>query len=123
MVVDTSAVLAIFFDEPLAPKIAEILNSNSDNLQMSTVNLTEVLILLLDRLPNDFPKLEEKIYKSSIEFIPPSIRQSQIAAHAHHRFPINLGDCFAYALAVDQGKPLLATDTDFLKTDVMMSAL
>ena len=35
-----------------------------------------------------------------------------------HRAGLNFGDCFAYALAVDTGEPLLFKGDDFNKTDV-----
>jgi ribonuclease VapC len=31
---------------------------------------------------------------------------------------LNLGDCFAYALSVETGEPLLFTGDDFAQTDV-----
>ena len=34
-----------------------------------------------------------------------------------HAAGLNFGDCFAYALAVDRGEPLLFKGTDFAKTD------
>lgn len=118
MIVDTSAVLAVFFGEPEASKVAEQFEKNKTKLRMSTVNLTETLILLRDRYPSDFPKVEEKLLKSPIRFEPPTTRQAQIAAAARLRFPLNLGACFAYALAVDSRLPLLTLDRDFLHTDI-----
>ena len=118
MVVDTSAILALLFDEPVAMKVADVLNEHKNALIMSTVNLAEVLIRLRDRLPEDHAELEQKLARCSIEYVPPSIRQAQIAASARLRFPLNLGDCFAYALAFDRSLPLLALDQDFRRTDV-----
>jgi ribonuclease VapC len=31
---------------------------------------------------------------------------------------LNFGDCFAYALAIESGQPLLFKGTDFSQTDV-----
>ena len=31
---------------------------------------------------------------------------------------LNLGDCFAYALAIDTGEPLLFKGDDFSQTDI-----
>ena len=35
-----------------------------------------------------------------------------------HPAGLNFGDCFAYALAIDRGEPLLFTGGDFDQTDV-----
>lgn len=117
MVVDTSVLLAIFFEEPDAEWAADRLAEHAAELRMSTVNLTETLIRIRDRQPQRYRELEEEILRSGIRFVPPDIRQAQIAAEARLRYPLNLGDCFAYALASVEGCPILALDVDFLKAD------
>lgn len=42
------------------------------------------------------------------------------AAHARLQYPINLGYCFAYALAKARSLPLLSLDSDFNKTDIRL---
>ncbi|HEX3557202.1 MAG TPA: type II toxin-antitoxin system VapC family toxin [Thermoanaerobaculia bacterium] len=32
--------------------------------------------------------------------MPPDVEQARIVAEARFRYPLNLGDCFAYALAI-----------------------
>lgn len=118
MVVDTSALLAVLFDEPEAAWAISQLNQHGSDLRMSTVNLTETLIILQDRQPQLFEELEARLYDTGIRFVPPDVAQAQIAADARHRYPLNLGDCFAYALAVAEGCPLLAKDRDFRKVDI-----
>jgi len=51
MVVDTSVILAIVFQEERAPWAIEQLERYRDTLCMSTVNLTEALIRMKDRQP------------------------------------------------------------------------
>ncbi|HEX6898815.1 MAG TPA: type II toxin-antitoxin system VapC family toxin [Thermoanaerobaculia bacterium] len=118
MVVDTSVLLAVFFDEPEAAWAASYLNQHGADLRMSTVNLAETLIILRDRQPQLFEELEARLFDSGIRFVPPDVVQAQIAAEARLRYPLNLGDCFAYALAVAEGCPLLAKDRDFRKVDI-----
>ena len=118
MVVDTSAILAVLFEEPHAEWAAEIMAEHSAELRMSTVNLAETLIILRDRQPQLAEELEEAILMSGIRFVPPDAEQAQKAAEGRLRFPLNLGDCFAYALAVAEGCPLLAVDRDFRAIDV-----
>jgi uncharacterized protein with PIN domain len=117
MVVDTSVILAIFFKEKYCDWAVEQMNIHVKELRMSTVNLTETLIRLQDRQPQLFQVLEEKIIYSGIRFVPPDIEQSQIAANARIKFPLNLGDCFVYALAIQEGCPILTLDKDFRLLD------
>lgn len=120
MVVDTSILLAILFNEKHGVWCAEQLQNHLGNLRMSTVNLTEVMILLEDRQPQHFKKLKEEVLSAPIRFVPPTIQHSLIAAQARHEYPLNLGDCFAYALAKQEGCGLLTLDADFKKTDVLV---
>lgn len=122
MVVDSSALLALLFGEPTAPGIARILDEHAGELVMSTVNLTETLIRLRDRNPDSYSDLEAQILGSSIQFVPPDAEQARIAASARLQYPLDLGDCFAYALAKTLVLPVLTIDTDFLKTDLKVLA-
>lgn len=117
MVVDTSVLLAIFFAEPFGEWAAARLAENAGELRMSTVNLTETLIRVRDRQPHLFEKIEEELLNSGIRFIPPDVQQARIAAEARLRYPLNLGDCFAYALATVEDLPILAIDRDFRSVD------
>lgn len=117
MVVDTSVVLAVFFAQPRGNWAAEQMTQHASELRMSTVNLTETLIRLRDRQPQLFSELEEKLLHSTLRFVPPDVEQARIAAGARLRFPLNLGDCFAYALAVSERCPILTTDNDFRVVD------
>ena len=85
---------------------------------MSTVNLSEFLIISQHRQPQDSPEIERQILSRGIRFVPPSVRQAQIAAKARNLYPLNLGDCFAYALAADEGCAVLTLDIDFKRTDL-----
>ncbi len=117
MVVDTSVVLAIFFQETHAQWAAAKLNTHATELRMSTVNLTETLILLADRQPQNYQEMERHVLESGIRFVPPTVEQSKKAALARLRYPLNLGDCFAYALAAVEGCPVLTLDADFRRVD------
>lgn len=118
MVVDTSVLLAIFFAEPHGSWAVNQLALHHDLLRMSTVNLTEALIRLRDRQPARYAELEADLLASTIRFVPPDVAQARIAAEARLRFPLNLGDCFAYALARSEGCPSLTLDADFRSLDV-----
>lgn len=117
MIVDTSALLAVLFEEEHGPWIAAQLDAHAGELAMSTVNLAETLIRLKDRQPRLFAELEERLLASGIRFVPPDAEQARLAADARLRFPLNLGDCFAYALAQVEKDEILTLDRDFGKTD------
>ncbi len=118
MVVDTSALIAVFFNEAHGPWALDRLQENRGDLCMSTVNYAEALILIRDRQPRLVDEIREKILHSGIRLIAPTAEQAEIAAAARLRYPLNLGDCFAYALAKLEDRPLLTLDKDFRRTDI-----
>ena len=118
MVIDTSAILAILFAEPHAKWFADQLEHSSSPLMMSTVNLAEALILIRSRQPKDWEAVENKLAEFDIQFIAPSEAHARVAAVVRLSFPLNLGDCFAYALAKERKLPIITRDVDFRATDV-----
>jgi len=118
MVIDTSAILAIYFNQKHALWILGQIEACPAVLLMSTVNLAECLILLKDRNASGYCKLADRLLGEPIRFVPPSSSQAQIAAEARFKYPLNLGDCFAYALAKENDEPLLTLDGDFRRTDL-----
>lgn len=118
MVIDTSALLAIYFNEKHASWVVKHLSECTTDMMMSTVNLAEILILLKKHQPKLLESIREELLQSSITFVPPTAHHAQIAARARDQFPLNLGDCFAYALAYEEEVPLLTLDRDFKKTDI-----
>ena len=122
MIIDTSVLLAIFFDETHGAWAAQVIAQSPSIPRMSTVNLTETLILLEDRQPKRFKSLRKKLLNSGIEFVAPDVKQSTLAASARLKYPLNLGDCFAYALSKLHECPLLTLDHDFQKTDCQLHA-
>lgn len=118
MVIDTSALLALFFGEPHGRWVLERIRENLGDLHMSTVNLAETLILVEDRNPAALETIERRLLSGIIRMVPPDAEHARQAARARNRFPINLGDCFAYALAAQRSSPLLTLDRGFRKTDL-----
>ena len=62
---------------------------------------------------------------AGIRLVEVSVEQTRFAREAYRRFgkgnhaaKLNLGDCFAYALAKARGEPLLFKGEDFRQTDV-----
>jgi ribonuclease VapC len=76
--------------------------------------------------PEAFVRLNEIMSILMIDVVPVTPAQAQIGFDAYRRFgrggqsgaKLNIGDCFAYALAIDTGQPLLFKGDDFIHTDV-----
>lgn len=88
MLVDTSALLALLFDERQTPWVSARMNEHAGKLVMSTVNLAEPLIRVRDRQPTVFPTLERRVLDGGIRFVAPSVEQARIAADARGRVPL-----------------------------------
>lgn len=126
MIVDASAILAIVKREPEHERFLTALAS-ADQPTMSVVNHFEVAIKV-DRYPDPVwvRRTAELIKKARIELAPVTVEHAAIARQAYRDFgrgsghpaKLNLGDCFAYALATATGKPLLFKGDDFIHTDV-----
>ena len=72
--------------------------------------------------------LDLLIAKLGIAIAPFTLRQADLARKAFrsygrgiHPAALNLGDCFAYALAKDTSEPLLAKGDDFRRTDLVLA--
>jgi ribonuclease VapC len=126
VIVDSSALIAILNEEPLAPKRFEALLA-SPVIRMSAANLLEAAIAM-DRHPSPVlgPALDDLIDRLRVAVEPVTLSQVVIARDAHRRFgrgsghpaKLNFGDCFAYALATELDEPLLFVGQDFINTDV-----
>lgn len=118
----SSALLAILFAEPQAQRIAEILSATEQPL-ISAVNYAECLIWVLDRAPDAAETLERALSGFVLEVVPVDLQLASVAAHARLRYPINSGDCSAYALAKVRKLGVLTLDSDFAKTDIPLVAM
>lgn len=122
MILDASAMIAFFADEPEALAI-RILLADEDSLAMSTVNLTEVM-LFLHRTGRPDPTVGlRRMHDLGIEFVPPDLPPSLLAAESRNRFRISFGDRFCYALAKVRDEPILTLDADFARTDARLVPL
>jgi ribonuclease VapC len=126
MVIDSSAVLAILFQEPEAELFAAAISDDPMRL-MSTVSLLEAAIVMEARKgPAGGRELDLLLHKARIEIVSCNSEQAEIARDAWLRFgkgrhsaALNTGDCCSYALSRSSGEPLLFKGTDFARTDVM----
>jgi ribonuclease VapC len=126
MVVDTSALVAIFLLEPEAEQFAYAI-LEAPRAAISAANLLEAGIILDCRIGHqDSSELDEFIANVGLEVEPVTADQVRVARHAfrtygrgNHPAGLNFGDCFAYALARTAGLPLLFKGNDFAQTDIV----
>ena len=125
MIVDASSLLAIVLDEPDADQFSRAIADELEDLLISPINFVEAAIRADKKGEHAAAALDEIIRVSGIQIAPPTIRQARLAREAYRKFgkgnhpaKLNLGDCFAYALAKARGEPLLFKGNDFRLTDV-----
>ena len=124
MIVDTSAILAVLFNEPDAGHFTRAI-AEFTRCRMSTANYLEAALVIEGRTGMAGGReLDLFIERAALELVPVSIEHAQAARLAWRRFGkgnhpagLNFGDCFAYALAEVTGEPLLYKGEDFALTD------
>jgi len=129
MIVDTSAIVAIHEGEADGASFLEKLRREA-NVKISAGTLLETSIVLDARQPQRTSRrLDRLIADLRISVVPLDADQVRVARAAYrdfgrgsgHRAGLNLGDCFAYALASITGEALLFKGDDFKHTDVRVA--
>ncbi|VXA91185.1 type II toxin-antitoxin system VapC family toxin [Brevundimonas sp. G8] len=123
--VDASAIVAILLNEPEKNAFTLTLSA-SERLIMSPVGYWEAAIRIR-QLHGDagILRLDRLIAALDIAIMPASETTARLAAGAEAQFgkrtpaKLNLGDCFAYALAKESDAPLLFKGDDFGQTDLI----
>ncbi len=125
MIVDSSAIVAILNREPEAGRY-ETAVATASNCRMSVINLFEASIVVEARGGVAAGhELDTFVDRAGITLMPVTADHVDAARLAwrrfgkgNHRASLNLGDCFAYALAKTTGEPLLFKGKDFTHTDI-----
>lgn len=126
IVVDTSALIAILFEEPEKQEFENIITGGDDCI-ISAVNAHETaLVLRIKRGAAAVERFWQFLVDSEIEIVPFDEGQVRLAAAAfdlygkgiHSTARLNLADCAAYALAKSVNAPLLFKGDDFAQTDL-----
>ena len=125
MIVDTSALLAIVFQEPGWEGVLERITSASD-VAAGAPTLAEAGIVLHARLGGEAPgMLERMLDELGIQEVPFGEAHWREAVDAFRRFGkgqhpagLNFGDCMTYAVARLAAEPLLHVGEDFSRTDI-----
>ncbi len=125
MIVDTSALAAILFGEPEADRYTQLIH-DADRCLISAGNFLELAMVIEGQLGAAAGRqCDTFLRRAGIVIEPFTVDQAHIARQAfldfgkgRHPAGLNLGDCFAYALAKSTAEPLLFKSEDFRKTDV-----
>jgi ribonuclease VapC len=125
MVLDTSAIIAMLFDEPEAEMFERQIADDPLRL-LSAGSVIEAGIIIESRLGDAGGReFDLWLQRAAVEIVPVDVEQTEMARRAWRRFgkgrhpaSLNYGDCFAYALAATRDEPLLFKGSDFVKTDV-----
>ena len=128
MVIDTSALVAIWRGEPSAKRLhAAILRADARRISVASM-IEASLVFLGERGPGTDLELDVLARELELEPVPVSISQATLARDAarlfgrgRHVARLNFGDMFSYALATELGEPLLFTGNDFAQTDVTIA--
>jgi ribonuclease VapC len=125
MVVDTSALAAIFFAEPERQIFLQAI-LGADTRLVSAATLLETGIVVEARQGEAGGReFDLFVVRASLQIVPVDAEQVDLARSAWRKFgkgrhpaALNFGDCFSYALAKVTGEMLLAKGTDFAATDI-----
>jgi ribonuclease VapC len=128
MVIDTSAVVAILFEEDDGLRYAEAIESAAIRL-VSAVSRVELSFVVEGRKREaGRERLERFFALTGAEIIAVTPQQATLAIGAFRAFGkgrhpagLNIGDCFSYALASSTGHPLLFKGNDFNQTDINLA--
>lgn len=126
MIVDTSALIAILRREPDARSFTDAIDAAGRRRISAGTYLEAAVVIDSNRDPVLSRRFDELIDSAEIVIEPVTETQARLAREAYRDFgkgsghpaALNLGDCFAYALAKDRREPLLFKGSNFTQTDI-----
>lgn len=126
MIVDTSALIALLKNESTAAAVLSAFETHP-NASISAATLVEASVVADGtRDPVRSARFSALIEALGLDIVPFDGAQAEIARRAYreygrgsgHPARLNLGDCYAYALATVRREPLLYVGDDFGHTDL-----
>jgi ribonuclease VapC len=126
IVADTSALLAIQFDEPECRVFLDIIG-RTDAVLVSSVSVVEARMVIYGRQRHQgVVQMNAFLASPYFEIVPPGPAEMEAAYSAFvaygkgsgHPARLNFGDVFSYALAKTRSLPLLFKGNDFSQTDI-----
>jgi len=127
--VDASAIVAILTREAEADSLADLLEAARSPIT-SPIAVFEATLGISRRRHASIDEAEGEVHEFlelvGIEQVPITARETETALTAFSRYgkgrghpaQLNLGDCFAYAMAKNHRTSLLFTGEDFNRTDI-----
>ena len=127
MVIDTSALAAIFFREPERERFRDAITVAHRRLISAATLLEAGMVIEGRRGSGAGREFDLFVLRSNFQIVSVDAEQAELArsawrkyGKARHPAGLNFGDCFAYALAKTTGEPLLAKGDDFAQTDIQV---
>jgi ribonuclease VapC len=125
MVIDTSALIAILFDEPEREALVDAVLRDSVRLIAAPTLVESTIVAEARSGENAGRELDLLLARLRVDVLAFSEEHARLARSAWRRYGkgrhaagLNLGDCFSYAAAKQEGEPLLFKGTDFARTDI-----
>lgn len=125
MILDTSAVLAILWNEPERASFNAAIAGAATRLMSAATFVECSIVIEANRGYEGLRDFDLFLATAGIELSPVDAEQAQIAREAFRNYGkgrnlagLNYGDCFSYALAKVTGLPLLFTGDDFARTGI-----
>jgi ribonuclease VapC len=129
MVIDTSALAAIFFHEPERDVFRNAIVAASSRLISAATVLEAGMVIEGRRGGGAGREFDLFIVRAQIKIVPIDAELAELARSAwrkygkgRHPAGLNFGECFSYALAKSTGEPLLAKGADFADTDIVLQS-
>ena len=125
MILDTSALVAILFDEAEAEDFVNAITS-ALVCRLSAASFVEVGIVVATQTKGRGGRaLDSLLRRANVKIEPVTEEQAHPAREGYvlygkgrPRAALNFGDCFSYALARVTGEPLHYKRNDFSRTDI-----
>lgn len=126
MLLDTSALLAILFNEPEAPAMVRAVTRDSTRLVGAPTLVEASAVLTARKGSGGEVALDALLERMRIEAVPMSLDAARLSRLGYARFGkgvgdpavLNFGDCSTYGIAMAGREPLLFKGDDFARTDV-----
>ncbi|MGH9063734.1 MAG: type II toxin-antitoxin system VapC family toxin [Acidimicrobiales bacterium] len=128
MVLDTSALVAVLFDEPERDELVRRIALAPRRLLSSATLIESSIVVESRRGEAAGRELDLFLHRAKVQVVAVDEEQAELARAAwrrygkgRHRAGLNFGDLFAYALARASGEELLFEGDAFSKTDVAVT--
>jgi ribonuclease VapC len=127
MVIDTSALAAIFFSEAEREPFLKAIIADANPLISAATVLETGMVLEARQGDAAGREFDLFVVRADLQVVSVDAEQVEIARSAwrkygkgRHPASLNYGDCFVYALSKATGEAILAKGTDFAKTDLAL---